>query len=150
MLEGSVSFKSWENKGQSTPDDALQTSLWAAAGGDLKALANTLAMGDTVRKKAHALLGRLPPEVSSQFHTAEEFVALLMTPDVPLGSAQIFDPKADVPEGIAARVAVFSDEKFRQRTLPITLYRGPRGDWRLLVPEAAVDKYAAMLTAPEK
>lgn len=148
MLEGSVSFKSWENKGQSMPDDALQTSLWAAAGGDLKTLANTLALGDTVRQKAHALLDRLPPEVNSQFHTAEEFLALLMTPDVPLSSARIFDPKANVPEGIAARVLVFSDEHFKQRSVQITLYRLPSGEWRLLVPETAVAKYAAMLTAP--
>lgn len=149
ISEGFASFKSWENKGQSAPDDALQTSLWAAAGGDLKMLANTLALGDTVRQKAHALLDRLPPEVSSQFHTAEEFLALLMTPDVPLSSARIFDPKANVPEGIAARVIVFSDEHFKQRPVQITLYRIPNGEWRLLVPEAAVDKYAAMLTAPE-
>ena len=149
ISEEFVPFKLWEKKGQSTPDDALQTSLWAAAGGDLKTLANTLALGDAVRQKAHALLSRLPPEASSQFKTAEEFVALLMTPDVPLSSARIWDPKANVPEGIAARAAVFSDEKGRQRPVTITLYRVPNGEWRLLVPEAAVDKYAAMLTAPE-
>ncbi len=39
----------WKNQGQATPEAAVETMLWAAAGGDLSALKNTLALAPDAR-----------------------------------------------------------------------------------------------------
>jgi hypothetical protein len=147
MSEDFVPCAAWKNAGQATPADAMETALWAAAGGDLKTLAAAISLEPAAREKALRLLERLPQETSTQFHTAEDFIALLTTNDVPLSEAHLPDPKVNAPwpDGMAVRVVEFRDEKGNMRYAPIVLRQVADKEWRLSVPPAAIDKYAAVL-----
>lgn len=143
--EDFVARGAWKHAGQRTPTDATQTALWAAAGGDLKALAAAIVLEPAAREKAHALMDKLPREVAAQLATAEDFVALLTAGDVPLTEAHVFDPKGDAPPRWAVRVVEFRDAQGKTRVAPLRLYQASETEWRLVVPEAALEKYAARL-----
>lgn len=143
--EDFVAHGAWKHAGQRTPTDATQTALWAAAGGDLKALAAAIVLEPAAREKAHALMDKLPREVAAQLATAEDFVALLTAGDVPLTEAHVFDPKGDAPPRWAVRVVEFRDAQGKTRVAPLRLYQASEAEWRLVVPEAALEKYAARL-----
>lgn len=142
-----VAAKDWKNAGRASAVAALETALWAAAGGDVKALAETIVLEPGARGKVDRLLDRLPREVSTQFKTAEDFLALMTANDVPLSEAHVLQPKLEPPppEGWALLVAEFRDEKGQTRTLPLRLFRASPTEWRLVVPEAAIEKYGALL-----
>jgi len=146
MTEGSLAVSEWKNQGQATPTDALETSLWAAAGGDLQTLARTLYLDPQAKAKASLLFGSLPAEQRADFSNTEEFIALLMAPDIPLGQAHLNPLKGQYPANYTEVVASLSDDAHHNRTAVIGLVKTATDEWRLLVPEEAIDKYAARLT----
>jgi hypothetical protein len=79
----------WKNQGQATPEAAVETMLWAAAGGDLSALKNTLALAPDTQSKAADLLASLPSGISETYASPEDLMALLVAGNVPLDSAQV-------------------------------------------------------------
>lgn len=146
-----VPFGAWKNRGRATPADAMETALWAAAGGDLVTLAGAIHLDPPVRAQAQQLLGRLPPEVAAQFGTAEDFIALLAAKDVPLAQAHLIEPQVTLPEGIAMRVVQLRESSGKMRLAALQLSKQADGEWRINVPAAALAKYAAELqgAAPE-
>ena len=80
---------SWQNRGQATPAAALETALWAAAGGELGALQAMLHLDDAVRAKAEALRARLPAMSRAAYPNAETLLAAFATKSLPLGDAQL-------------------------------------------------------------
>jgi len=146
MLEGQVSVAEWRCKGLGAPADTLETALWAAAGGDLKALADTLYLDSQTRERARRLLESLPASSRSDLGSPEELLALLLSPDIPLGQAFLSPLKGAFPENYTEIAASLSDENHHSRTTILGLVQNTPGEWRILVPDEAFEKYEARLT----
>lgn len=140
----SVGFKLWRNAGQATPDAAFETVLWAAAAGDLDALAGLLAFDDETKKQASTAFDRLPAALQSELGTPEKLIALLTAMDVPLGRASILG-EASTPAGTKVASQLI-DAEGKSRTAVFTL-QSVDERWRLKVPASVVAKYDGWLRA---
>ena len=135
----------WINAGQATPEAAFQTTLWAAAAGDLDSLAELLAFDAEARSQATATFDRLPAAVQNELGTPERLIALLTAMDVPLGSASIL---GQFPSSTDTRIsALLIDAGGKAKTAMFSL-RAEGERWRLMVPAEIVKKYAGWLQAP--
>ncbi len=140
----SVGYKLWRNVGQATPAAAFETALWAAAAGDLDALAGLLAFDDEAKKQATAAFDRLPAAMQDELGTPEKLIALLTAVDVPLGRASILG-EVSTPAGTKVTSQLI-DAAGRSKVTLFTLQ--PDGDsWRLKVPAGVVAKYDGWLRA---
>ena len=136
--------QNWKNVGRTTPAAALETALWAGAGGDVEAMAATLVLDGAAREKAGALFASLPETERTRFGTPEKLIAALSLKDLPggltVGSATVGEDRAKIllrTQRGTGSVMVFKE-------VEITLRRSPEG-WGLVVPDGAVDNYAAVL-----
>ncbi len=148
ILETQVRASEWRNAGTATPVATLETVLWAAAGGDVDKLASLLVFDPGVRAKAEALLAGLPEATRKEYGTPERLIAALTAKDVPLGMAQIFDPKAEDASGRHIVVNLLPPTGAGARFMAVSL-RQEGSVWKLGVPASAVEKYAAMLKGTE-
>lgn len=151
MERGPVPVSLWKNAGQATPGAAFETLLWASAGGDLDSLVRVLDLDSLARTEATEVLDQLPPAIRQEIGTPERLVALMTAKDAPLGSAEILSAYEEVAARSAptlmkldARV-VDADGEAKELLLRM---RADNGAWRLVVPDAAIEKYAALLHAP--
>ncbi len=142
LLQGAVAAEWWSDAGQDTPAATLESALWAAAGGELARLAETLTIEPAQKDQAAALLGLLPAEFQGRFATAEELVAFLMIKDVPLGSAEVLQ-QAEIAGAMRLSVRLADTEGKRKVVVLALKQAGPT--WRLVVPEDAIERYAAFL-----
>jgi hypothetical protein len=135
-----IPAEAWRNAGYATPAAAVETALWAAAGGDTDLLAKSFVLDDGPRKKAAELLASLPADVRRRYAGPEELVAFMAAKDVPLEGARILtsDDRATETRKVALQLRNAAGSV---RQLQIELRPGPDG-WRLVVPEAAVVRYA--------
>jgi hypothetical protein len=143
ILQEMLPVEQWKNAGQATPPATLETALWAAAAGDVEALAGLLSIDPVVRTKVNAMLMTLPVSLRQDYGTPERLIALLATRDVPLGAAQIHDFKDSDLSGTKL-VAVLRDTESKHRSANLTL-RQEGEAWKIVVPARAVERYAAML-----
>lgn len=139
-----VPASEWRNAGTATPQAALETALWAAAGGDVAAFAATMKFQtERARIAAQALLDRLPEGTRAQCDSPERLIAFLTVRDVPLGSAEVRQfSNLDGPTP-AAHVRLFfktADGKPKDSAL---LLANSGDGWRLLIGEGVVARYAA-------
>jgi hypothetical protein len=130
---------------------ALETALWAAVGGDVEALAASIQLEGRARERAEKIFERLPPEVRGQHGSPDNLIALLTAKDVPVtGSMRVMAEKQS-NENETTLAVVFESEtapkRFVARSRQLKLQRNG-GDWKLVVPEAAVEFYGAALAAP--
>lgn len=140
----SLTVEQWQNAGQATPDAAFQTTLWAAAAGNIDALAEILAFDHEVMSRAAETFARLPEPLRNDLGTPERLVALMTAIDVPLGSASIL---AEFPTPTETRVsALLIDPKGNPKTAFFSL-RADGDRWRLIVPANVANKYSNMLNA---
>lgn len=143
ILNGLVPAEHWRNCGRATPDAAVETALWHAAGGDVAGLAEMLELEPAARAKAAALLAALPAAIRARCATPEAFVALLGAGDLPLGEAMISTAEPLGGNEATRGLQVLGPEgKWKHATLRL---RRDGDAWRLVVPESAVDRYAAKL-----
>lgn len=143
ITEKMLPVADWKNAGIATPAAALETALWAAAAGDVEALAGLLSIDPVVRTKVNGLLMNLPVSLRPDYGTPERLIALLAAGDVPLGAAQIHDFKASDLNGTKL-TAVLRDTENKYRSANLTL-RLEGEAWKIVVPAKAVERYAAML-----
>lgn len=138
----------WKNAGRESPAAAVETALWAAAGGDVDALAATLFLGEAARRRAETVLAGLSPEARQQYPTPEKFAALFTARDLPsVGELVLFQAAPRSETEIIQTAAVRGGESGRLKNVELTSRRFDDG-WKLEVPESAIDKYAAALKAP--
>jgi hypothetical protein len=144
MVGTTLAAQRWQNAGQATADAAFQTTLWAAAVGDVDALANLLAFDADARQQATATFDRLPTAVQNEVGTPERLIALLTAVDIPLGSAAIL---GQFPTPTGTRIsAQLADVGGKLKAAMFTMQAD--GDrWRLQVPAAVVGKYSDWLHA---
>ena len=155
----------WENRGRATPRAAIETVLWAAAGGDLASLENAFELDDATRAQAGALLARLPPEARGDYSTPESLIAGMATRNIPTSSAQLaWLHETDADHAIVGvlfpnldATAPAADESTADgppgepppllktkpivRLVTLNLHR-TGSDWRLVVPSSAIDRMA--------
>jgi hypothetical protein len=134
----------WRNAGSSTAPAALETALWAAAGGDVNGFASLLLLNASARRAAQTLLDSLPAETRASYTTPEQLLAFLTIKDVPLGSAEVRE-WSGTPESSAMMATVLlSPPDGPPRDVSLPLFRH-ENVWKLLVQEGVVAKYAAIL-----
>lgn len=145
IMDGPMPVSMWKNAGTATPAAAVETALWAAAGGDVDRLAHMLVFAPGAREKAEALLAELPVATRADFDSPEKLVASLGAKDVPLGSARLIDQKErnGNETWIAAQLSG-SKTGEKPRVVMLSL-REVGGSWKLVVPTKAIEKYSAML-----
>ena len=143
IMDEVVPAKLWTNAGRATPAAALETTLWAAAGGDVDVLASGLVFDAQARAKAEAIFAGLPDGVRARYGSPERLIAMLTARDVPLEGAHIIDTKAR-KGNLAGLGAQLLDASGTTRMVFLVLRQdGP--EWKLVVPTSAVEKYARML-----
>ena len=160
----------WKNRGQATPLATVETALWAAAGGDIATLKDTLQLDDSVRAKADAILARLPESSRAIYPSPEHLIAAFTSKSLPLGDAQlvwqnqpgpddavacVFVKNTDTsasppsatssPNGPAEKIPPLGPPSAATRAAYLSLHRNETG-WRLVVPLSAVDKIAQELS----
>jgi hypothetical protein len=168
-----VASRTWTNRGQATAPAAVETALWAAAGGDVSSLATLLELDEATQRKAADLLAKLPAEARSAFGSPEQMIAIATMKNIPVTEAQVAwfnEVDADhavvglllgnaedsaavesarrVTESAAGAPPMLSDVHASKLSY-LTLRRAPSG-WRLVVPAAAVDRIAKEMGEPGK
>jgi hypothetical protein len=162
----------WANRGQATAPAAIETMLWAAAGGDVASLAALLELEDATRSKAADLLARLPADARSAFGSPEQLIAIATVKNIPVTEAQVaWFHETDADHAVVGLMLGHAeadpatestgrptDDRGEQpppgrpdrsvsKLAYLTLRRAASGDWRLVVPPAAVDRIARQLGA---
>ena len=130
----------WQNCGRTTPESALETMLWAAAGGDLAELKETLEFDEASRAKGAAILAGLPEASRWQYASPDDLLALVLAGNIPLESAQ-FVARQRISDDEFTEYVRLKDPAGVTRQVHLTLRRSPDG-WKLRVPPAAVDTIA--------
>lgn len=130
----------WKNQGQATPEAAVETMLWAAAGGDVRTLKDTLVLAPDAQSKAKDLLATLPTTTGQSFASPEDLMALLVAGNVPLDSAQVVAKQMN-QDGQVIEYLRLKDSDGRTRQVYLTLQE-LSGNWRLTVPASALDQMA--------
>ena len=137
----------WKRAGAATPAATFETSLWAAANGEIETLAGLLLLEGDARAKAEAMLSKVSPEIHAQYASPERLIALFTAKDVPPGGAQIIESKS--PPGTERRTLgvrlVSADGGSRITGFSLRLQGA---EWKLVVPPKAVEKYEAMWSGP--
>jgi hypothetical protein len=134
----------WKNAGRATPEAVLETTLWAAAGGDVDALAKGLVFEPGAREKVETLIASLPADARRQYSTPEHLVALLTAKDIPTeGGVRFMARDQGADERVMA--VVFQNEKEKRLQNKFLITRRVGEEWKLVVPHAAVAKYTVAL-----
>jgi hypothetical protein len=169
-----TSAAAWSNRGMQTPRAALETALWAAAGGDVGGFLSVLEIDEAARAKANELLAKLPPESRHAFPNAESLVASVTLGRIPLAEAQIawfhaidddhanaalllhgaenLPPASIRPPGVdddPTNAPPTSRENSGTRLTTLSLHRSNSG-WRLVVPAPAIDRMGRDLLVSTK
>lgn len=139
----------WRNAGGASPAAALETVLWAAAGGDVDAFAKRIRLDTQARTAALELLQSLPPAERAKHASPEALMAYLSIKDVPVGKALVstWSGQSDVTR--SASVTLSAPGQQARRVMLVFVRDG--AEWKLRATETAVAKYAAALRGePEK
>jgi hypothetical protein len=79
----------WRPCGNATPDAAIESTLFAAAHGDVSSLKATLEFDDNAIAKAESILAELPDSSRRQYASPEDLLAVIVAGSIPLDSAQL-------------------------------------------------------------
>lgn len=143
----------WRNMGRASPAAIFETMLWAAASGDIDALAQSLTFDPKGRAAADRLWAQVSDTTRVQYATTERLLAALTAKDVPLGTAELLrhavlhpGEMGDTSPGEKALVvARISDPEKKSKIVSLLAHRS--GDeWRVLVPASAIQSYGNALT----
>ena len=147
-LPGARGPESWRNVGRENPSAAIETTLWAAEGGDVQLLAEGLLLGPTGASEARALLNRLPISLRSEITTPEQLVALLMAGNPPQEKMVMPGPGEESPDEKGARrvVTLVRPDGEQRQAVVVTVKVDDR--WKLVVPDPVVGTYLRAVTGP--
>ncbi|HWA09438.1 MAG TPA: hypothetical protein VG838_08325 [Opitutaceae bacterium] len=134
----------WKNCGRDTPESALETTFWAAAGGELGVLKDVFEFDDAARAKAESILAGLPESSRVTYATPEDLLALVAARDIPLDDVQWFACTQHDPDTVTDSI-VLRDAEGKTQQAHLTFHRGDTG-WRLVVPDNAVEGMVRAIT----
>lgn len=118
----------------------METMLWAAAGGDLATLKDTLVLAPDAQSKAVDLLASLPAASGQPLASPEDLMALLVAGNVPLDSAQVVAKQTN-QDGNVIEYVRLKDSEGRTRQVYLTLQK-VSDMWKLTVPASALAQMA--------
>lgn len=134
------------NAGRSRPENVVQTSLWAAAGGDLDALAAAIYFDPSAKTRAEELLATLPAGTDPSYASAEKLIAMMMSHDLLLATGLGDIQVNDFGDGRAQANVEVGTGNGKTEKWQFALHHS--GDnWQLLVNDELVDRYARELKA---
>jgi hypothetical protein len=128
----------WKNRGRASPEDATETVLWAASGGDLDVLKETLSINDETRAKAEEMLMTLPGAARSQYPTPEDLLAVVVAGNVPLDKVQLVARQQIDADHVTEYLRLKNADGIT-RQVYLSLDQSPDG-WRLVVPSSVVEQ----------
>jgi hypothetical protein len=139
-----LSRSEWINAGRENARDALITTLWALAHGDVNVLADLIALTPGAQAKLRAFLAHLPAHLQPQDVSPERMAALLAARDRVPSSIQILRIEENSHEDASwagLRVRVTTAEG-KEKTPTLIAFRHAQTDgWRLQIPDPIVDYY---------
>jgi len=153
-VDAMIPASEWKNVGRATPEAAVQTALWAAAGGDINTLAGMVNLNAAEQAKVEAALAGLPEQIRASLGTPERMMAMLAMKDLPLSSMQAMQVSAPLegpgipvnPDVAVVQLKLQSADGATKST-KLTLSQGPAG-WGFEVSSDVVDKYLRAVAAP--
>lgn len=150
-----VTAAEWKNAGSATPAAALESLMWAAAGGDIEAMVAAIKLDYNAVAAAKVGLAEMPEALRSTYGTPERLVALLTMPNVPLGAMQMIKVDVSTPANtqnleMAVMQVRLKSAEGRWQEKGLVLFRNPTNSdgWRFSVQASAVQEYLVMLKAP--
>jgi hypothetical protein len=133
-----------KNAGKATPEAAAETLLWAAAGGDVDLLADSIVFTPTARAKADAWFAGLSANTRQQYGTPEKVIALMVAKDAAgFGGMQVLGQRELAPDAVGLRLR-FASSEGKTKDDNFLMHRSADG-WRLVLPDAALDRFARQL-----
>lgn len=140
-----IPSSSWKNAGKATPEAATETVLWAALGGDVDTLSNSLVFTPSAREKAEAWFASLPESTRQQYGSAEKVMALMIAKDAAsLSGMQVLGAKEITPDNVGVRIR-FASSEGKTKDDNFLMQRSNDG-WRLVLPDSAVEKFARQVS----
>jgi hypothetical protein len=133
-----------KNLGKATPDTAVQTTIWAAIGGEVDVVANGITFTPAGRAKADAWFASLSDITRQQYGSPENVIALLVSRDAAgLAGMQVLGQKEISPNDVGVRVR-FATNDGQTKDDNMIMHRTTDG-WRLLLNDTVVQKFANKL-----
>ncbi len=126
----------WQNRGRESPEGALETMLWASAGGDLGALKDVLAFDEASQALAAKVFASLSESDRQHLATPSDLLAMVVAGNVPLDSALIV-ARQHLGETEVLEYMRLKDRSGVTRQVCLTLRQQSDG-WKLQVPAEAV------------
>lgn len=160
----------WRNEGRATPQAAVDTLLWAAAGGDVAVMTSLLEFDEAAKKQAQDAFEALPPAARELYPTPEALVAGLTIAAVPNNAAElswfhqrdedhatiglllgdpsaVFSPEVIVADAKQNRPGMLTDHGATKLAV-LSLQRSNQG-WQILIPAGAIKGLVARATRME-
>lgn len=144
LFEGGLSPDQWQRQGYKSPDESVETFLWAGASGNLEAMRSSIELDEERREQAKQLYNRLPLDARARFQSSEELVAALIIDEIPITRAQILSESVHSENSVSQKV-VFTSNVDSPEIVTLKLHRKSSGEWKVAVPQIAIKNYATTL-----
>ena len=133
-----------KNVGKATPEASTETVLWAAAGGEVDVLANSVVFTPSAKAKADAWFAGLSDATRQQYGSAENVMALMIAKDAAtLSGMQVIGQKGLTDDDVGVRLR-FANTDGKTKESTFVFHRANDG-WRLLLPDEVVEKFSRQL-----
>jgi hypothetical protein len=131
----------WKNAGKATPAAAIETTLWAAVGGDVETIANSIGLTDAGRREADAMWAQVSDQTRAQYGSPEKLLALMIAQQAAgVTGMQMLGQKELGPDDVGVRMR-FGNEQGKTKEDSFLLHRSPSG-YQLMLNDAAVKNIA--------
>jgi hypothetical protein len=127
----------WRPCGNATPDAAIESTLCAAAHGDLSSLKATVEFDGETLAKAESVLADLPESSRKQYASPTDLLAVIVAGSIPLDSALLV-ARQDDGSGKVTEYVRLKNADGATRQVSISLHLGPEG-WRVSMPANVID-----------
>jgi len=133
-----------KNVGRATASAAVETLLWAAAGGDVDVVASSIALDPSAQVKAEELFARLSDATRAQYGSPDKLIALMLAKDASaMTGMQILGQRDISADVVGVRVRLANEEgKTKEQGLA---FQKTSDGLRLKIPDDVVEKYAKQL-----
>jgi hypothetical protein len=136
----------WKFEGNATSRSALNSVIWAAVGGDTVALTKLITLDENGRAAVQEVFDRLPAETRAEFGSPEGIVATFAAARMPLNVESVVVENETVRDGVTTLQLQISRGETNQKNVAMRARQTPEG-WKIVVPDALVERYMLTLTA---
>ncbi len=134
-----------KNVGRATVPAAVETFLWAAVGGDVEAVANSILLDPAAQAKAQELFVRLPDAMRAQYRSPDNLVALMLAKDAAALSGMQVLGQRDVSADVVGVRVRFANDAGQTKEQGLA-FQKTSGGLLLKISVNTVDKFAQQLS----